>query len=62
MAKKIIEVFIDDARLPGGSAEEIKSDYDLDVSFFEDGTFNISGTRKNVDAYINDYGIICEEY
>ena len=56
---KVIEVFIDDVRIPGGSKEEIESTYEVSVFFFGDGTFTVTGSREKVDAYIEDYGIIC---
>ena len=47
--------------MPGGSEEDIKRDYNLDVTVFDDGTFEVEGDVNDVDAYIDDYGIIVEE-
>jgi hypothetical protein len=52
---------INDPRMPGGSEEDIKRDYNLDVTVFDDGTFEVEGDVNDVDAYIDDYGIIVEE-
>ena len=57
----IKSVLVDDSRIPGGSAKEIKEDYNLDVEFHEDGTFEVSGEAKDVDDYIRDYSIIVSE-
>lgn len=54
-------VLINDPRIPGGSAEEIKNDYNLEVEFHGDGTFKVSGETKDVDDYIRDYSIIVSE-
>ena len=54
-------VLIDDPRIPGGSAEEIKKDYNLEVEFHGDWTFKVSGEAKDVDDYIRDYSIIVSE-
>lgn len=54
-------VLIEDQRIPGGSAEEIKEDYNLDVKFHEDGTLEVSGDAEDVDNYIRDYSIIVSE-
>lgn len=54
-------VLIEDLRIPGGSAEEIKEDYNLDVEFHEDGTLEVSGDAEDVDNYIKDYSIIISE-
>lgn len=54
-------VLIEDQRIPGGSAEEIKEDYNLDVKFHEDGTLEVSGDSEDVENYIKDYSIIISE-
>ena len=57
-------VLINDPRIPGGSAEEIKNDYNLEVEFHGDGAFKafkVSGETKDVDDYIRDYSIIVSE-
>lgn len=59
MATKTV-LFVD-ARIPGGSAKEIKEDYNLDVEFHGDGTLEVSGEAKDVDDYIRDYSIIPSE-
>ena len=56
-----ISAFIGDTRMPGGSAESIKIDYDLDVHMYEDGTFQVEGAKEDVDAYLEDYGIFVDE-
>lgn len=60
-SKSVLFVLVDDSRIPGGSAKEIKEDYNLDVEFHEDGTFEVSGEAKDVDDYIRDYSIIPSE-
>jgi hypothetical protein len=59
MSKK--SVLVEDSRIPGGSVEEIKEVYNIEVEFLEDGTFKVSGDAKDVDDYINDYCIIVSE-
>lgn len=54
-------VLVDDPRFPGGSKEEIKKDYGLDVTVYDDGTFEVSGPVEDVDAYMEDYAIIPAE-
>lgn len=54
-------ILVDDPRFPGGSKEEIKNDYNLDVTVYEDGTFEVSGSAEDVDAYVKDYSIIPAE-
>ncbi len=51
-------VLVDDPRFPGGSKEEIKNDYGLDVTIYDDGTFEVSGPAEDVDAYLEDYAIV----
>jgi hypothetical protein len=56
-----VSALIKDPRIPGGSPEEIEQDYDLEVSMNDDGTFLVEGSKENVDAYIDDYGIFVDE-
>ena len=51
-------VLVDDPRFPGGSKEAIKKDYGLDVTVYEDGTFEVSGPAEDVDAYLEEYSIV----
>ena len=51
-------VLVDDPRFPGGSKEAIKKDYGLEVTVYEDGTFEVSGPAEDVDAYLEEYSIV----
>ena len=57
-----VSALIKDPRIPGGSPEEIQQDYDLEVSMNHDETFLVEGSKENVDAYIEDYGIFVDIY
>lgn len=47
-----------DKRFPGGSKEEIYDDYGVVVTELGNGSFDVSGDEIDVDAYVEDYGIV----
>lgn len=53
--------YVDDNRKPGGSDKEIKKDYNLDVEDRTSSGFSIVGTKEDIEAFIDDYGIILDD-
>ena len=53
--------YVDDKREPGGSDEEIKNDYNLDVKDRNSSGFSIVGAKEDIEAFIDDYGIILDD-
>ena len=51
-------ILVEDARFPGGSKEEIERDYEVSVTIFDDGSFEVQGDETNVDAFVEDYAIV----
>ena len=52
---------IEDPRSPGGSDQEIKNDYNLEVLDRDEDGFEVEGTREDIQSFIDDYGIILTE-
>jgi hypothetical protein len=43
---------------PGGSPEQVEEDYEITVKMSSDEeTFNVSGNRSDVEAYLEDFGL-----
>lgn len=53
--------YVDDKRKPGGSDNEIKNDYNLDVKDRNSSGFSIVGAKEDIEAFIDDYGIILDD-
>lgn len=53
--------YIDDKRRPGGTDKEIMNDYNLQVLNRTKSGFDIKGTLEDIEAFIEDYGIILDE-
>jgi len=51
---------IEDSRKPGGSDKDIKKNYGLDVENRDRDGFDIVGTKEDVEAFIEDYGVITD--
>ena len=51
-------ILVEDAIFHGGSKEEIESDYEVSVTIFDDGSFEVQGDETNVDAFVEDYAIV----
>ena len=51
---------IEDSRKPGGSDKDIKKDYGLDVENRDRYGFDIVGTKEDVEAFIENYGIVTD--
>jgi hypothetical protein len=49
---------VDDSRKPGGSDKEIKNDYNLEVRDRDNSGFDIVGSKEDIQAFVDDYGII----
>ena len=43
--------------MPGGSPEEVKSDYNLTTSDEGDGMYTYSGSKKDIAIFLADYGL-----
>lgn len=54
-------VHVDDNRKPGGSDRQIKKDYNLDVEDRDNDGFYIVGAKEDVEAFLDDYGIVYDE-
>lgn len=54
-------ILVNDARFPGGSKEEVERDYEVSVTIFDDGSYEVQGEATNVDAFVEDYSIVVEE-
>jgi hypothetical protein len=52
---------VNDGREPGGSDKDIKKDYNLDVENRDNDGFDIVGSKEDVQAFIDDYGIILDD-
>lgn len=52
---------VNDDREPGGSDKDIKKDYNLDVENRDGDGFDIVGSKEDVQAFIDDYGIILDD-
>jgi len=52
-----VEVEGQGGEMPGGSAEEVKDDYNLSVSDDGDGLYTYSGSKKDIAAFLDDYGL-----
>ena len=52
---------IEDSRSPGGSDQEIKNDYNLEVLDRDEDGFEVEGTMEDIQAFVDDYGIILTE-
>ena len=59
--KDLYIAHIDDSREPGGSDEEIKNDYDLEVRDRDDDGFDVVGSQEDIQAFVNDYGIFLQD-
>ena len=51
---------VDDSRKPGGSDKEIKNDYNLEVRDRDNSGFDIVGSKEDIQAFVDDYGIILD--
>ena len=52
---------INDSRRPGGSNKEIKKDYNLEVLDRDSSGFDVTGSKEDIEAFIEDYGVIVDE-
>jgi len=52
---------INDSREPGGSDLEIKNDYNLEVLDRDSSGFDVTGSKEDIEAFIEDYGVIVDE-
>jgi len=52
---------INDSREPGGSDLEIKNDYNLEVLDRDSSGFDVIGSKDDIEAFIEDYGVIVDE-
>ena len=43
--------------MPGGSPEEVKSDYNLTTSDEGDGMYTYSGSKEDIAIFLDDYGL-----
>jgi len=59
--KELFIAHIDDSREPGGSDEEIKKDYDLEVRDRDGDGFDVVGSQEDIQAFVNDYGIFLQD-
>lgn len=53
-------VYIEDDRKPGGTDKEINADYGLEVKNRDNDGFEIVGSKEDIEAFVEDYGIILE--
>jgi hypothetical protein len=53
--------YIDDKRSPGGTDKEIMNDYSLQVLNRTKSGFDIKGALEDIEAFIEEYGIILDE-
>ena len=56
--KETFKAYVEDTRIPGGSAENIKEEYDLDATIHSDGTLTVRGQFEKIESYLEDYSII----
>lgn len=52
-----IKVFILDKRSPGGDDVDLKNDYNLQVVNRTEEGFEVIGTKKDIDSFLEDYAI-----
>ena len=52
---------INDSREPGGSDLEIKNAYNLEVLDRDSSGFDVIGSKEDIEAFIEDYGVIVDE-
>ncbi len=52
---------INDSRRPGGSNKEIKKDYNLEVLDRDSSGFDVMGSKEDIEAFLEDYGVIVDE-
>jgi len=57
MIEPVYHLTIEYDRREGGSPEEIEADYNLSCRL-DDGELTLSGTRANIQDFIDDYSII----
>lgn len=58
--EEMFTAYIEDRREPGGSDEEIKNDYSLEVKNRDNDGFDVIGAKEDIEAFVEEYGIIIE--
>lgn len=53
--------YIEDSRKLGGSDKDIKNDYGLEVRNRDRDGFDVVGSKDDIEAFADDYGIILDE-
>jgi len=57
---RVYAIYVNDNRTPGGTAEEILRDYNLEANIYEDGTLTVTGLGSDLKGYLEDYNIYFE--
>lgn len=56
----VYSLYINDNRTPGGTADQILRDYNLDSLIHRDGTLDVVGLGSDLKGYLEDYNIYFE--
>jgi hypothetical protein len=56
--EELYTVHVEDDREPGGTDEEIKKDYNLEVANRANDGFDLIGTKKDIEDFVDEYSII----
>jgi hypothetical protein len=57
---RVYAIYVNDDRTPGGTAEEILRDYNLEANIYDDGTLTVTGLGSDLKGYLEDYNIYFE--
>jgi len=57
---RVYAIYVNDNRTPGGTAEEILRDYNLEANIYNDGTLTVTGLGSDLKGYLEDYNIYFE--